>query len=231
MSDTGWHTRSASQVLDDLGATPDGLGAAEAAHRLSAAGANVIPQKRGRSLAGMVVAQFADFMIVVLLAAALISGLIGEAADTIAILVIVVLNALVGATQEFRAERAVAALRQMSAPEARVVRDGGLVTIGAAELVPGDIVVLEAGNIVPADLRLVTGDELQVDESMLTGESEPVGKRDAVVETEDAVIGDRINMLFKSSLVTRGGGRGVVVATGAETEIGRIATLLSTSEG
>ncbi len=167
-------------------------------------------------------------MIVVLLVAALISGFIGEAQDTIAILIIVVLNAIIGTVQEFRAERAVAALRQMAAPEAQVLRDAQVVTLPAAELVAGDVVLLEAGNVVPADLRLLEVEELQADESALTGESHTVEKQTAILQAAELPVGDRYNLAFKGSLITRGRRMGIVVASGTDTQIGRIAEMLQT---
>jgi P-type Ca2+ transporter type 2C len=190
-----------------------------------------MPDKHRRSLVLMFLSQFTDFMILILLAAALISGFIGDPQDTIAILVIVLLNAIIGAVQEFRAERAMAALRQMAAPEAQVLRDGHIITLASAELVPGDIVLLDAGNIVPADLRLLHVEEMQVDESALTGESHPAQKHSARLSDENLPVADRHNMLFKNSLITRGRGRGIVVATGMNTEIGRIAQLLQAEAG
>jgi Ca2+-transporting ATPase len=225
------HTPQTGAVLVRLDSTPDGLTSVAAQQRLLSHGPNTIPGKKRRSLPLMLLAQFSDFMIVVLLAAALISGFIGEPQDTIAILVIVLLNAIIGAVQEFRAERAVAALREMAAPEARVLRDGEAVTLAASELVPGDVVLLEAGNIVPADLRLLEIAEMQADESALTGESHPVDKLVGRLDKAVLPVGDRLNLAFKGSLVTRGRGQGVVVATGLETEIGRIAELLRGEAG
>jgi len=226
-----WHTLGAQQCLASLESSEAGLSAATARQRLLQAGPNLIPGRPGRPLLVMLLGQFADFMIMVLLAAALVSGFIGEPQDTIAILVIVLLNAVIGALQEFRAERAVAALQEMAAPEARVLRDDRVIRMAAAELVPGDVVLLEAGNVVPADLRLLEAVELQADESALTGESHPVGKQVEALAQADLPVGDRSNLAFKSSLVTRGQGRGVVVATGLETEIGRIAALLQVEKG
>jgi len=226
-----WHTLEAEEALACLDSTAGGLTTAVARQRLRTHGPNTLPGKRQHSLLFMLLGQFTDFMIVVLLAAALISGFIGEPQDTIAILVIVLLNAFIGAVQEFRAERAVAALREMAAPEAQALRDGAAVTLAAAELVPGDIVLLETGNIVPADLRLLEAAELQLDESALTGESHPVAKQLERLPRADLPLGDRINLAYKSSLVTRGRGRGVVVATGLETEVGHIAELLHTEKG
>jgi len=230
MQQRGWHCLETDEVLARLDATAQGLSTATARQRLAEYGRNVIPESRRRSLAGILLGQFSDFMIIVLLVAALVSGFVGEPQDTIAILVIVLLNAVIGTVQEFRAERAVAALRAMAAPEAKVLRDGSAVTLPATELVPGDVVLLEAGNVVPADLRLLVTEELQADESAITGESHPVAKRSARLSGTDLPVGDRINLAFKSSLISRGRGRGVVVATGLDTEIGRIAQLLQTEE-
>ncbi len=212
--------------MQQLESSVTGLTTEQAKKRLAEHGPNAIIEKRRRSLLSILLGQFADFMIVVLLVAALISGFIGEPQDTIAILVIVLLNAIIGTVQEFRAERAVAALQKMAAPEAHVLRDAQAVTLVAAELVPGDVVMLEAGNIVPADLRLLEEEELQVDESALTGESRAVEKQTEPLPDTELAIGDRFNLAFKSSMITRGRGKGVVVASGMETEIGQIAEML-----
>jgi Ca2+-transporting ATPase len=226
-----WHTLDAEEVLARLDCTDAGLTMAVARQRLRMHGPNSLPGQQHRSLLFMLLGQFTDFMILVLLAAALISGFIGEPQDTVAILVIVLLNAVIGAVQEFRAERAVAALREMAAPEAQALRNHAAVTLAATDLVPGDVVLLETGNIVPADLRLLESAELQTDESALTGESHPVAKQAERLARADIPLGDRINMAYKSSLVTRGRGRGVVVATALETEVGRVAELLHTEKG
>jgi Ca2+-transporting ATPase len=175
--------------------------------------------------------QFADFMILVLLAAALISGFIGEPMDTLAILVILMLNAVIGTVQEFRAERAVAALRRLAVPQVNVLRDDHQQTVKGATLVPGDLVILETGSLIPADLRLIESAELQTDESALTGESTTVEKIADVLTESDLPVAERGNLAFKGTLVTRGRGRGLVVATGMETELGRIAGLLNTEAG
>jgi len=226
-----WHCIEADEALARLDASEMGLTQADARKRLLDHGPNIIPEKRRRSLLILLAGQFTDFMIVVLLLAALISGFIGELQDTIAILVIVLLNAIIGAVQEFRAERAVAALREMAAPDARVLRDGEAVTLPAANVVPGDVVLLETGNIVPAEIRLIEVEEMQADESTLTGESHPVSKTEACLTGTDLPLGDRLNLAFKSSMITRGRGKGVVIATGLDTEIGRIAQLLHGEEG
>lgn len=231
MEPAAWHNIEADECLLRLQSSASGLSTAEAQKRLAAQGLNRLPEKRRRTLPMMLLGQFSDFMIVVLLLAALVSGFIGEPQDTIAILVIVLLNAAIGAIQEYRAERAVAALREMSAPEAHVLRDGSAITLAAAELVPGDVVMLEAGNIVPADMRLLEEEEMQADESALTGESHAVAKQAACLAETELAIADRQNIVFKSSLITLGRGKGVVVATGLETEIGRIAQMLQTETG
>ena len=203
-----------------------GLSWEEASQRLSRHGLNVLAERSRRTALGLLVGQFKDFMILVLLAAAVISGLIGDFKDTIAIVAIVALNAAIGFVQEYRAERAIEALKAMAAPTATVLRDGSTAVIPAAELVPGDIVLLEAGGIVPADLRLLEAASLKVDEAALTGESVPVEKSTEPLPKETLPINDRKNMAYKSTIVTYGRGSGVVVASGMATEFGKIATLL-----
>jgi P-type Ca2+ transporter type 2C len=231
MSALKWHSLRSDDVLQQLESSLTGLTTEEAKKRLAEHGPNAIIEKKRRSLLSILLGQFADFMIVVLLVAALISGFIGEPQDTVAILVIVLLNAIIGTVQEFRAERAVAALQKMAAPETHVLRDAQAATLIAAELVPGDVVMLEAGNIVPADLRLLEEEELQVDESALTGESRAVEKQTEPLPDTELAIGDRFNLAFKSSMITRGRGKGVVIASGMETEIGQIAEMLQVEAG
>ncbi|MBL8382104.1 MAG: cation-translocating P-type ATPase [Burkholderiales bacterium] len=214
-------------VAATLHASPAaGLAPAEAARRLADAGPNRLPEARSRGAAAMLLAQFTDFMIVVLLVAALVSALVGEIADAAVILVIVLLNGLIGFVQEARAERAMAALRAMAAPHANVLRDGSVLTIPAADLVPGDLVLLEAGARVPADLRLTASASLAISEAALTGESAPVAKTTGVVPDPATPVADRCNLAFSGTLVTYGRGAGLVVATGSATELGRIAGLL-----
>ena len=225
-----WHVRSVDEALAALGAVPQGLTFAEAAARLARHGPNALPEGRRRSPLRMLADQFADFMILVLVAAAVVSGIVGEPSDTLAIFVIVLLNAVIGFVQEWRAERAMAALRRMAAPTARARRDGAVATLPADRLVPGDVVLLEAGNVVPADLRLIEAAQLTVSEAALTGESQPVEKQIAPLAEAQLPLGDRANMAWKGTLVANGRGTGVVVATGLATELGRIARLLDSAE-
>jgi len=222
-----WHLLDANDVAAKLAVDPaSGLDAAEAASRLAAVGPNVLPQGEVRSPLSLLLRQFADFMIGVLIAAGVLSALIGDAEDAIAIALIILLNAAIGFVQDYRAERALAALRRMAITRARVLRAGASVTVDAAELVPGDVVLIEAGNTVPADLRLHEVAQLQADESMLTGESGVVAKNTLTLEDPQAGVCERSNLLFKGSSVVTGRGQGLVVATGMQTELGRIAAML-----
>jgi len=225
------HARPATDLAADLRTdTVRGLAADEALSRLEQHGPNAIIEGRRRGPFRMFVDQFTDFMIMVLIAAAIVSGVLGDMVDTIVILIIVLLNAVIGAVQEYRAERAIAALRRLAAPEARVIRDGRSHSVPADQLVPGDIILLDTGSVVPADLRLIECASLKSQEAALTGESEPIDKNAGVLAPHDAPLGDRHNMLFKGTLVVHGHGRGLVAATGMATELGRIAQLLHTAE-
>ena len=227
MSQSRWHSLNNDQLAQQLGTDlGQGLGKSEIKQRLAQYGHNQLDEGKGRPLWRMFVDQFRDFMIMVLLAAALVSGLIGDAVDTIAILVIVILNAVIGAVQEYRAEKAMAALKAMAAPLARVMRDGRIHELSAAELVPGDLVLLEAGDVVPADLRLIESASLEVNESLLTGESQGVSKHADIIDQSELAVADASNMAFKGSQINHGRGRGLVIATGMQTELGKIASLL-----
>ncbi len=225
--ETTWYLLTAEAAALRLGAdVRTGLTDTEAAARLAYYGPNEIREGKRRGPLRMLADQFTDFMILILLAAAIVAGLIGDVTDTVVILAIVVLNAVVGFVQEYRAERAVAALKLMAAPSATVLRDGAPRTVPAAELVPGDLVLLEAGNIVPADLRLLEAHRLRCEEAALTGESQPVDKHTHPLHESSLPLGDRRNMAWKGTLVTYGRGTGLVVVTGMQTELGRIAALL-----
>jgi Ca2+-transporting ATPase len=207
-----------------------GLPGDEAGRRAATYGPNEIPEQHRRHPWRMLLEQCTDFMILVLLAAAVIAGLIGEPEDALAIVVIVLLNGLLGFVQESRAERAVAALKRLAAASATVRRDGQVRTLPGSQLVPGDIVLLEAGNLLPADLRFLETVQLKVDESALTGESVPVEKCTEAFADRALSLGDRRNMAYKGTVVTSGRASGVVVATGGQTELGKIANLLRVDE-
>ena len=223
-----WHTLSASKI-SELQRVDITYGLAEEAikQRQQQYGANTILTKEGRGVWRILLQQFSDFMIIVLIFAAIVSGLVGEPQDAIAIIVIVLLNAVIGFVQGFRAEKALAALKQLAAPSATVRRNGQIVLIPSDQLVPGDVVLLADGNLIPADLRLTHSAQLQVNEAALTGESLPVDKISNDLNDAELAIADRLNIAYKGTVVTRGRGEGIVTAIGMQTEIGKIATLLT----
>jgi Ca2+-transporting ATPase len=190
--------------------------------RLHNYGENKLKGKKKKSPLFIFFNQFKDFMIIVLIIAAFIAGFVGELVDTIAIFVIVLFNGIIGFIQEYRAEKAMEALQNMSAPHAKVLRDNTQKSIDAKDLVIGDIVILEAGDIVPADLRLFAVQNLQIEEAALNGESVPVLKNDKEIDKEKLPLGDQSNMAFKGTIITYGRSLGVVVATGMQTEIGKM---------
>jgi Ca2+-transporting ATPase len=223
-----WHQREVHELTAEHAVDPEhGLHAVEVERRLGLHGPNELPSVAQRGPLAILAAQFTDFMVLVLLAAALVSGLIGDLIDTVAILVIVLLNAVIGFMQSWRADRAMAALKQLAAARATVLRSSERQEVPARDLVPGDIVLLEAGNKVPADLRLIRAAQLHMDESALTGESVTVAKHTAALpDAADSALGDRLNMAFKGTTATHGRARGLVVATGSATELGKVAQLL-----
>ncbi|CAN5876091.1 cation-translocating P-type ATPase [soil metagenome] len=221
-----WHVLERQRVLDVLATSAEhGLSDDEVLSRGLTYGSNVLAEGRRRGPVRILASQFTDVMVLVLVGAAIVAGFLGEPQDIVAILAIVVLNAVLGFLQEFRAERAVSALKALAAPAARVRRNSLDVTLAPDALVPGDIVLLEAGSIVPADVRVIDSASLRVDEAMLTGESQPVEKVVAALASAPA-IADRHNMSYRGTVVVHGRGTGVVVATAMKTEIGRIAALL-----
>lgn len=208
-----------------------GLSSRDVQERRERFGLNQLAEERGPSLLGRFLSQFQNALIYILLAAAVVSGVLGELADAIIIGVIVLINAVIGVIQESRAEQAIAALRRMSSPKAVARREGSVQEIDADQLVPGDVVLLEAGRVIPCDLRLVDTANLKVEESALTGESVAVNKdAGAVIDDADSPLGDRRNMAFSGTVVTYGRGVGVATATGMETQIGRIAQMLGEQE-
>jgi magnesium-transporting ATPase (P-type) len=221
-----WHSTHDESVLENLNSAIDGLNQHDATNRLEKHGYNRLPEARKRCALFSFLLHFHNILIYVLLGAALITAILGHWIDTGVIVAVVVANAIIGFVQEGKAEKSMEAIRQMLAPHAHVIRDGLRFSIDAAELVPGDIVLLEAGDKVPADLRLLTAHGLSLQEAILTGESVPVEKQIKAVAA-DAALGDRFCMAFSGTLVTSGQGKGVVVATGSDTEIGRISRLLA----
>lgn len=221
-----WHQKEVNKVIEDLGSSLQGLSSEEAQRRLGQYGPNELKEKKKKTWIMMFIDQFKDFMILVLITAAVISGIIGEPSDTIAIVVIVILNAVIGFIQEYRAEKAMAALKKMAAPTAVILRDKRPAQLPASRIVPGDIVVLEAGKVVPADMRLIEAAQIKVEEAALTGESAPAEKQTQALGDPLLSLGDRKNMVYKGTFVTYGRGSGVVVSTGMETELGKIAAML-----
>jgi Ca2+-transporting ATPase len=230
VSPTAWHALKREQVLSDLQVLESGLTPSQAAERLQRHGPNQLQEARAPGFWKMLWEQMNNFVVLLLLAASLVSALLGEWIDAAAILAIVVLNTVLGIVQERRAEQALAALKRMAAPEAHVLRDHRRETIPAWQVVPGDIVFLEAGNFVPADLRLLDTANLQIEEASLTGESLPVDKNAVAVLQSDVPLGDRHNTAFMGTLVSYGRGRGVVTSTGMFTQLGLIARMLQNVE-
>ncbi len=226
-----WHTQEAAQVLAALGVeAKQGLSAEEAQKRLAQFGANELEERGGKNPLLILWEQFTSTMVLILIVAAVISAFLGKPLETIAISAIVVLFALLGFVQEYRAERAIAALKQMAVPLVRVLRNGHPEQHSVRELVVGDIVLLEAGSAVPADLRLIESNNLMIQEAALTGESEAVDKKTAALTQANLPLGDRVNMAYMGTMVAYGRGIGVVVATGMRTELGRIAELIQSVE-
>ncbi len=225
-----WHTVSIPEVLKLLDTNEQGLSADEAGDKLKRTGPNELDEGKKKSIVKMFLLQFKDVMILILLIAAIISGFIGDITDTIVIVVIVLLNAILGFYQEYRADKAMQALKKMSVTQARVLRNNQMVILPATQLVPGDVVLLETGNAVPADIRLMESIHLKTEEAALTGESQAINKITHPLDTDDLPVGDKKNMVFKGTFVSGGRGSGVVVATGMETELGRIAKMLQQEE-
>ena len=223
------------KVLGELKSTRDGLSSAEATKRLEANGKNKLAAAKGKSIVRRFLEQLADPMIIILLVAALISGVLAVVenesfADVIIILAVVIVNAVLGVYQESKAEKAIEALQQMSAATSKVLRDGKVQIVHSEDLVVGDIILLEAGDAVPADARILENASLKVEEAALTGESVPVTKFIDIINLKDGEkdvpLGDRKNMLYMGSTVVYGRGKAVVTATGMDTEMGKIATAL-----
>jgi hypothetical protein len=221
-----WHRRDVATVLDELDSSIDGLDAASVARRRDEVGTNELQETAGTSPLVLIWGQISSVMVLILIGAAVLSLLLGKFLEAGAIGAIVVLFTALGFYQEYRAEQAIAALRRMAVPSARVTREGRTTSVPVAELVPGDIVHLDAGTVVPADLRLVEVASLRIEEATLTGESEPIDKQTDAVDRDDLALGDRLCMAYSGTQVAAGRGLGVVVSTGMRTELGRIASLL-----
>ena len=226
-----WHALGADAALARMASSVEtGLSFEEVARRTQQYGLNELKEKPRPTFLQLVLRQLNNFIVVLLIVASVISALLGDWLEAVVIMLIVVLNAILGVIQESRAEEALAALKKMAAPECQVLRNGQRVSVPASELVPGDVVFLEAGNFVPADMRLIEAVNLRVEEAALTGESVPVQKNAALLLDEDATLGDRKNTVFMGTVVNYGRGRGVVVATGMNTQLGMIADMLQAVE-
>ena len=232
-----WFNKEISQVEEELQTNvKEGLTEEQVKANYEKYGMNELKQKKKKSLFVKFLEQFKDFMIIVLIIAAIVSGAVGIAegegiTDTIIILIVVVLNAIIGVVQENKAEKSLEALQKLSAHASKVMRDGKISVVQSRELVPGDLVILDTGDYVPADLRIVESANLKSQEASLTGESVPVDKNTETIKDEKVSLGDRTNMLFSSSLITYGRGKGIVVETGMNTEVGKIAKIINDTEG
>ena len=225
-----WFNKKLEEVKKDLSTNlENGLSIEEVKKRQEEYGFNELKEE---TLFQKFIEQFKDFSIIVLIIAAIVSGAVGIVngegiTDTIIILIVVLVNAIIGVAQEAKAEKSLAALKKLSDHAAKVIRNGNIDVVPSRELVPGDIVVLDTGDYIPADLRIIEAINLKSQEASLTGESVPVEKTSDVIEKQDIAIGDRINMLFSSSLITYGRGKGIVVETGMNTEVGKIAGIIN----
>ncbi|MGD9146035.1 MAG: cation-translocating P-type ATPase [Anaerolineae bacterium] len=226
-----WYRTDANEVLARLNTDAEaGLSSAEALKRLAEYGSNELVERGVKSPWRILWEQLTGLMVVILIVAAVVSGALGDWKDAVAIMAIVVLNALLGLSQEYRAEKAMAALKQLAVPVVKARRDGHIVEISARELVPGDVVLLEAGAMIPADARLLESVNLRVDEAALTGESEPVEKETPTLDKPDLPVGDRLNMVYMGTVVTYGRGTAIITETGMNTELGHIAEMIQTVE-
>ncbi|HBK60547.1 MAG TPA: ATPase, partial [Firmicutes bacterium] len=222
-----WHAMSSGEALVVLGTSrASGLSNEEAQARLLEYGPNVLDEPARHTVLQQFIAQFKEFLVVLLLVSASVSAFVGELEDALVIAAIVVLNAVIGVVQERRAEDALDALKKMASPRARVLRSGETEVVEASSLVPGDIILVDAGDSIPADARLVESAMLKLDESSLTGESVPVDQDADVILDDDAALGDRVNMVHMGSSVTYGRGVATVVATGMSSQMGKIAAML-----
>ena len=225
-----WFNRTPEEVLTDLSSAQEGLTAQEAQRRLSEHGPNKLQEGKHKSVPVLFLDQFKDLLVIILLIAAVVSALTENVESTIVIFAVLILNAVLGTVQYLKAEKSLESLKAMSSPTAKVLRGGVRVEIPSAEVVPGDIILLEAGDLVVADGRVLENFSLKVNESSLTGESESVEKDTAPIEGDKVALGDQRNMVFSGSLVTYGRATVAVTATGMDTELGRIAALMNQTQ-
>ena len=224
-----WYQKSNEDLLQELNTDiNNGISQDEANGRLEKYGPNELKEEARQSFLSKLLAQFKDVLVLILIAAAIVSAFVGEPVDAIVIIAIVIVNAILGLYQEGKAEKSLEALKKMSAPNAKIIRDGNQTVVPSNSVVPGDIVILETGDIIPADLRLVEASNLKIEEASLTGESVPVEKNANIKFDEEVALGDRINMAFSSTIVSYGRGKGIVIGTAHGTEIGKIATMIQT---
>src|SRR5512133_1652637 len=230
MSPKPWHTQTTEEVFTQLNSQPGGLSSTEAKKRLQEYGPNELQAAHRVSPWEILLEQFKNVLILILLGATVISLFLGHGIESIVIAVIVLFAVVLGFVQEYRAERAIEALKQMAAPTATVLREGTEIKIPAKDLVPGDVIILHTGDRVPADARLLEAVNLQVEEAALTGESVPVEKHVKALDSAELPIGDRKNMVYAGTAVTYGRGRAMVAATAMQTEFGKIAKMLQDVE-
>ena len=236
MENHNWFNKKVEDVEKELHTNIEtGLTDEEVKQRREKYGLNQLKEKKKKSMLKRFLDQFKDFSIIILIIAAIVSGVVGVAegegiTDTIIILIVVLVNAIIGVTQESKAEKSLEALQKLTDHASKVIRNGHITVVPAKELVPGDIVVLDTGDYIPADLRIIEAVNLKSQEASLTGESVPVEKTIEKIDDAEIGIGDRTNMLFSSSLVTYGRGKGIVVETGMTTEVGKIAEMITQTE-
>ncbi len=226
MSVNEYYRLSKNKLFDLFNTSENGLSTRESKKRLRKYGDNKLPEKNKLSIISIFINQFQDFMIIVLMAATVLSFLMGEFSDAITIFAIIILNGIMGFIQEYRAERSLKALKQLTAPKAKARRNNNIIEVNARELVPGDIIYLTTGDRVPADARILNSENIQVDESLLTGESVPVEKKDEIIYDRDLAPQSQFNILFMGTTITRGQAEAMVTRTGSSTEMGKIADLL-----
>ena len=225
-----FYSMSTEEVLKDYNTCPEGLSSKAYYHNLSAYGYNELEEKEKKTIIAIFLEQFKDFLVVILIISAIISALTGSIESTFVIVAVIILNAILGTIQHLKAEASLNKLKALSAPNAKVIRQGKKIEVPSRELVPGDILLIETGDLIPADGRILESYSLQVNESSLTGESESVSKYTEIINKEDVPLGDQKNMVFSSSLVTYGRGKILVTNTGMNTELGKIASLMENTK-